>query len=92
MLDKALAQSISNTVSSKIVTATKDIKIPEQSWQAIVQIIVEEIFTQITQKAVVKLDPTSLSLSNSSLISSPTGGPVLGAISPPTSPITGKIT
>jgi hypothetical protein len=49
MLDKALAQSISNTVSSKIVTATKDIKIPEQSWQAIVQIIVEEIFTQITQ-------------------------------------------
>ena len=92
MLDTMLAQTISNTVASKIVAATKDAKLPEESWQSIVKIIVEEVFTQIKLNAVIKIDVTSLDASNSTLISPPTGGPVLGVISSATNPITGKIT
>jgi hypothetical protein len=92
MLDTMLAQTISNTVASKIVAATKDAKIPEESWKSIVKIIVEEVFTQIKANAVIKIDPTTLDVSNSALISSPTGGPVIGSISSIMNPITGKIT
>ena len=92
MLDTMLAQTISNTVASKIVAATKDAKIPEESWQSIVKIIVEEVFTQIKLNAVIKIDVTTLDASNSTLISPPTGGAVLGVISSDTNPITGKIT
>jgi len=94
MLDQALAQTISNTVAAKIVASTKDIKTPEQNWQIIVKIIIEEVFTQIKQNAVVNIDPTTLDNYNSTLsVISPAGVPVpvLGSISSPRS-ITGKIT
>lgn len=92
MLDSILAQTISNTVASKIVSETKDLKLPEESWRAIVKIIVEEVFTQLKANAVVKIDPTQLDASNSALIAPPPGGPVSGVISSDVNPITGKIT
>jgi hypothetical protein len=94
MLDLTLAQSIANTVAPKIVGATKGITVPEESWKEIVKIIVEEVFNQIKNNAVVKLDAVAVSPANlqASLATAPGGGPVTGTISPPTSPITGKIT
>ena len=92
MLDAALAQTISNTVASKIVSATKDLKLPEESWKVIVKIIVDEVFSQIKLNAVIKIDPTVLDPTNSSLIAAPTGGPVTGLLSSSENAITGKIT
>jgi len=94
MLDLTLAQSIANTVAPKIVEATKGITVPEESWKEIVKIIVEEVFNQIKDNAVVKLDTVVVSPANPQIVLStaPGGGPVAGTISPATTPVTGKIT
>jgi hypothetical protein len=89
-LNESLAQTIATTVSTKIVDSTTlsgnnvSLKPDEKAtiagnWKKIVEIIVEEVFTQIKQNAVVELDTATLDPSNSSLASP--SGPVTGAIS-----------
>lgn len=90
-LNESLAQTIATTVSTKIVDATTlsgnnnvSLKADEKAviagnWKKIVEIIVDEVFTQIKQNAVVELDTATLDPSNSSLASP--SGPVTGAIS-----------
>lgn len=88
-LNASLAQTIATTVSTKIVDATLSgnnvsLKADEKAviagnWKKIVEIIVDEVFTQIKQNAIVELDTVSLDPSNSSLASP--SGPVTGVIS-----------
>lgn len=93
MLNSALAQTIANTVASKIVDQTKDIKIPEDSWKVIVKIIVDEVFMQIKTNAVVEVkELVSINVAGPTLASST--GPVAGTIVGPASSVDlkGKIT
>ena len=92
MLDSRLAQNIAGVVAPKIVSSTSDIKLPTESWEAIVKIIVEEIFNQIRLNAVIVIDPIIVGGPQAMLSTAPGGGPVGGNISPPGSPVTGKIT
>ena len=94
MLNETLAQTIANTVAPKIVEATKNITKPEDSWKSIVNIIVDEVFSQIKQNAVVNIDPVAVSPANPQVVlfTAPGGGPVAGTFSSTATPVTGKIT
>lgn len=91
MLDSSLAQSIATAVAPRIVSSTSNIKLPTDSWEVIVKIIVEEVFNQIKTNAVVIIDPVVAGGPQAMLSTAPGGGPVTGNISPSSSPVTGKI-
>ena len=106
-LTDALADQIASKVSKEIVTSTvpaanrppslgaaEQGKI-EKNWEEIIKLIVKEVFTQIKDQAVIKIDSFSITgvpSEKATLATAPGGGPVAGTISPPTNPITGKIT
>lgn len=95
MLNSALAQNIANTVATKIVDQTKNLTLPEESWRAIVKIIVDEVFIQIKQNAVIEVDELlQINVSGPTLVAPPGGGPVVGTVVGPASSINlkGKIT
>lgn len=95
MLDSTLAQAIANTVAPKIINETKDLKLPEESWQVIVKIIVDEVFKQIKDNAVIEVkELVAINVAGPSLVSPPAGGPVVGSIVGPASTVDlkGKIT
>lgn len=93
MLTPQLAQSIANTVASKIVEETKSVTDPVSNWQTIVKLIVDEVFSQIKSNAVIELDPVVAGPGTSiNFIASTPGGPVTGPFSPPGNSVKGKIT
>lgn len=95
MLDSTLAQTIANTVAPKIINETKDLKLPEDSWKIVVKIIVDEVFKQIKENAVVEVkELITINVAGPTLVSPPTGGPVAGSIIGPASSVDlkGKIT
>lgn len=94
MLNTALAQTIANTVATKIVNQTKNLKLPVESWKTIVELIVNEVFTQIKINAVVEVQELVTFTPGPGLITGPGGGPVTGVIAGPASSVylKGKIT
>ena len=93
MINTALAQQIADTVAPKIVQDTKDVKLPVESWKVIVKIIVDEVFSQLKNNAVIQINQVEVSPTNPQVVLSTATGPVIaGVVSPEASPITGKIT
>lgn len=93
MINAALAQQIADTVAPKIVQDTKDIKLPVESWKVIVKIIVDEVFSQLKNNAVVQIDQINVSPANPQVVLGTATGPVIsGIVSPTATPVTGKIT
>lgn len=94
MLTPQLAQTIADIVAPKIVDKTKNLKLPVESWVAIVKIIVDEVFTQIKTNAVVEVQELITFTPGLGLIAPPGGGPVTGALAGPASSVSlkGKIT
>lgn len=95
MIDDALAQTIADKVAPLIVnqlSPSTSKKTPEETWKVVVNLIVKEVFKQIKDNAVVKLDTIAVSPASPQVVLQTSAGPVAGTFSPASTPVTGKIT